>query len=293
MPLHFTKMHGLGNDYVFVSLFDQAVDNPAELAKVISDRHLGVGADGLILVGSPRCEDAHVRMQMFNADGSPGQTCGNGIRCVAKLAHERGWSRANPLRVETDAGVRALEKAVDDAGRVTEVRVDMGAPILDPPRIPVSLDGDRIVDVPVSLAGGAGAVPAADGAGVLTLTAVSMGNPHAVFFTGSLADVPLSDWGPKLERHPLFPERANVHFVQVLAEDRVKVITWERGSGITQACGSGACAVCVAGVLNGKTRRAIDAELPGGVLRIEWDESTDHVFMTGPVTEVFTGTWGA
>lgn len=280
MSLKFTKMHGLGNDYVYVSLFDQAVDDPAELAKVISDRHRGVGGDGLILVGPPQTDDAHVRMQIFNPDGSRAEMCGNGIRCVAKLAYERGWARENPLCVRTDAGVLALDLTLDDAGKVGEVRVDMGPPILDPPKIPVALGGDKIVGMPVPVRGK-----------VLSATCVSMGNPHAVFFADALARVPLSDWGPQLERHQLFPRRINVHFAQVLKPDRVKMVSWERGTGMTQACGTGACAVCVAGVLNDKTARAITAQLPGGELKLEWDEPTNHVFMTGPATEVFTGEW--
>jgi diaminopimelate epimerase len=280
MSLHFTKMHGLGNDYVYVSLFDQRVDDPAAVARAISDRHRGVGADGLILVGPPDSDQAHVRMQMFNADGSRGEMCGNGIRCVAKLAYERGWARENPLRVQTDAGLLALDLTLDDAGRVSAVRVDMGEPVLDPARIPVALGGDKIVGMPVPVRGK-----------VLNATCLSMGNPHAVFFTDALARVPLDEWGPRLERHPLFPRGVNVHFAQVLAKDRVKMITWERGSGQTQACGTGACAVCVAGVLNGKSGRTIKAILLGGELKVEWDEASNHVFMTGPAVEVFTGEW--
>lgn len=280
MPLAFTKMHGLGNDYVYVGLFDQAVDNAVSLAKAISDRHRGVGSDGLILVGPADTPEAHVRMEMYNADGSRAQMCGNGIRCVAKLAYERGWARANPMRVQTDAGMLALELTLDAAGRVEQVRVDMGAPVLDPKRIPVSLAGERIVGV---------AMPLPET--ILSVTCVSMGNPHAVFFVEDLARVPLRQWGPMIERHPLFPERINAHFVQVQKPDQVKMITWERGAGATQACGTGACAVCVAGVLNRLTQRRIRAQLPGGYLTLEWDEATGHVFKTGPATEVFTGVW--
>jgi diaminopimelate epimerase len=263
-----------------MGLFDQTVADPPRLARAISDRHRGVGSDGLILVGPPQAADAHVRMQVFNADGSRAEMCGNGIRCVGKLAYERGWARENPLRVETDAGVKSLDLRLDEAGRVSAVRVDMGEPILDPQKIPVALGGDRVVDM---------AIPLFDK--VLSVTCVSLGNPHAVFFADALVRVPLSDWGPKLERHPLFPQGMNVHFAQVLADDRVNVITWERGSGRTQACGTGACAVCVAGVLNRKTQRSITARLPGGELEIEWDAATNHVFMSGPATEVFTGEW--
>ncbi|MEP0845894.1 MAG: diaminopimelate epimerase [Phycisphaerae bacterium] len=280
MPLQFTKMHGLGNDYVYVSLFDQSVANPVRLAKAISDRHRGVGSDGLILVGPPESADAHARMQMFNADGSRAQMCGNGIRCVAKLAYERGWARSNPLRVQTDAGVLSLDLALDRAGRVEQVRVDMGAPVLDPRQIPVLLPGERVVSA---------AIPLPEK--VLNVTCVSMGNPHAVFFVEDLMQVPLKQWGPMIERHPLFPQRINAHFVQVQSPERVKMATWERGAGATQACGTGASAVCVAGVLNRLTQRKITAQLPGGFLTLEWDEGSGHVFMTGPATEVFTGVW--
>jgi len=280
MPLIFTKMHGLGNDYVFVGLFEQSVAEPARLAKMISDRHRGVGADGLILVGPPPDADTHVRMEMYNADGSRAQMCGNGIRCVAKLTYERGWARANPLRVATDAGVKTLDLTLDDDGHVSAVRVDMGEPVLDPKRIPVALGGEQIVAMPIPLRDK-----------ILSVTCVSMGNPHAVFFTELLARVPLREWGPQLERHPLFPQRINVHFVQVVDAQGVKMATWERGSSLTQACGTGACAVCVAGVLNRKTERAIAAQLPGGELEVAWDEQSNHVFLTGPATEVFTGEW--
>ncbi|MEW6249089.1 MAG: diaminopimelate epimerase [Planctomycetota bacterium] len=324
--LRFTKMHGLGNDYVYISTFDQHVDAPEQLARRISDRHRGVGADGLILVAPPEAPDAHVRMIMFNADGSRAEMCGNGIRCLAKLAWERGLARHNPLRVQTDRGVLTLDLNVDPAGRVREVRVDMGAPVLDPARIPVNLPGGMVVNVPFPLilmrganareagaaAGTAGAAAGAvHAAGPsedaelapprrtpvtaapvnLHLTAVSMGNPHAIFFVDDVAAVPLADWGPRIERHELFPARTNVHFVQVLAPDRVRMITWERGAGATQACGTGASAVGVAGVLNALTQPVITAELPGGELRIEWDPRTKHVYKTGPAEEVFTGEW--
>jgi diaminopimelate epimerase len=280
MSLQFTKMHGLSNDYVYVSLFDQRLEDPGPLARAVSDRHRGIGSDGLILVGPADVKGAHARMQMFNSDGSPGEMCGNGIRCMAKLAYERGWARENPMRVQTGAGVLELNLTLDDAGRVSAIRVDMGEPVLDPTKIPVALSGEKIVGMPVPVRGR-----------VLNATCVSMGNPHAVFFADALARVPLDEWGPKLERHPLFPRGMNVHFAQVVSRGRVKMITWERGSGRTQACGTGACAVCVAGVLNGKSDRAITAVLPGGDLRIEWDEASNHVFMTGPAVEVFTGEW--
>jgi diaminopimelate epimerase len=280
MSLSFTKMHGLGNDYVFISLFDQAVDDAPALARAISDRHCGVGSDGLILVAPPTAPAAHVRMIMYNADGSRAQMCGNGIRCLAKLAYERGLACANPLRVETDAGVLALDLTLDAHEHVTQVRVDMGEPILDPRRIPVAVEARRVVAYPFVL-----------GSTKLPLTCVSVGNPHAVFFVPDVACVPLTQWGPQVERHPLFPARINVHFVQVITPELVHMVTWERGAGATQACGTGASAVCVAGVLNGLTRRAITAELPGGALKLEWDETSNDVYMSGPAVEVFTGVW--
>jgi diaminopimelate epimerase len=280
MPLRFTKMHGLGNDYIFISLFDQAVADPPRLAQAISDRHRGVGSDGLILIAPPGDDDVAARMWMFNADGSRAQMCGNGIRCMAKLLYERGLARHNPLRIATDAGVLTLDLSIGPDDRVAAVRVDMGVPALAPRQIPVALDGQRVVARPLSL-----------GARRLEVTLVSMGNPHAVFFTDRVADVPLASWGPELERHPLFPERINVHFAQVLSRQRVRMVTWERGSGTTQACGTGACAVCVAGVLNDFTQREISVELPGGELDVVWDAATDHVHMAGPATEVFNGEW--
>jgi len=280
MPVKFTKMHGLGNDYVYVSLFDQKLENPDDLARAVSDRHRGVGSDGLILVAPPEVPNAQVRMIMFNVDGSRGQMCGNGIRCGAKLAYDHGLARVNPMRVQTDAGVLSVDLTVGNDGRVREVRVDMGVPILEPRRIPVLAEGDRAIKVPLSVEGD-----------TLLMTCVSMGNPHAVFFERDLGRVPLRDWGPQIENHRVFPERTNVHFVQIVRRDYVGMITWERGSGATQACGTGASAVCVAGVLNGLTDRRITTRLPGGSLQIEWDEESNHVFMTGPAEEVFTGEW--
>lgn len=284
MALKFVKMHGLGNDYVYISTFDQDVANPTALARKISDRHTGIGSDGLILVAPPEHTSgpaaAHVRMIMFNADGSRSEMCGNGVRCVAKFAWDRGLARQNPMLVQTDRGVLTLTLTLDAAGRVDTVRVDMGEPILEPARIPVALAGDRVVRT---------AIPLAER--TLEITCVSMGNPHAVIFVDDVKRVPLRDWGPKLECHPLFPQRVNAHFVQVVEPTHVRMITWERGTGPTQACGTGAAAVCVAGVLANRTHRAIKATLPGGNLDLEWDERTNHVFKTGPATEVYTGEW--
>jgi diaminopimelate epimerase len=280
MPLQFTKMHGLGNDYVYISTFDQRVDDAPRLARRISDRHRGVGSDGLILIAPPTAAAAQVRMIMYNVDGSRGQMCGNGIRCVAKYAFDHGLARSNPLRVETDRGVLDLALTTGADGLVREVRVDMGEPILEPAAMPTTLSGDRIVRRRLDIA-----------EFDLPVTCISMGNPHAIFFHPDVSRIPLQHWGPLVERHPVFPERTNVHFAQVLAPHRVKMVTWERGSGPTLACGTGASAVCVAGVLNGLTASAIIAELPGGELRVEWDRATNHVFMSGPAEEVFSGTW--
>ncbi|MFP4354276.1 MAG: diaminopimelate epimerase [Phycisphaerae bacterium] len=276
--MRFTKMHGIGNDYVYVDGFDQTVQSPAQLAIRMADRHRGVGGDGLILVLPSQTAD--VRMRMFNSDGSEGQMCGNGIRCVAKYAYDHDRARKNPLTVETAAGIKTIELTVDDSDRVTAARVDMGEPILNPADIPARLDGDRAVGV---------AIEAGDR--IWPVTLVSMGNPHAVIYVDDLPAIDLTVLGPPLELHELFPERMNVHFVQVHSDDEVAMATWERGSGITQACGTGASAVCVAGLLTGNSGRAITAHLPGGDLQLEWDENTNHVFMTGPAEEVFSGDW--
>lgn len=303
MSLAFTKMHGLGNDYVYVSVFDQLVSRPARLARAVSDRHRGVGGDGLILVAPPEDPAAHVRMIVYNADGSRAQMCGNGIRCVGKFAYERGLARVNPLRVQTDAGVLELQLRLDRRDRVRGVRVDLGPPILEPRRIPVKLAGDLAVNVelPPLRPRRVGKTPPPRGAGETRpppgppagrrFTAVSMGNPHAVFHVPDVARVPLAEWGPVIASHPLFPEGVNVHFAQVLTAGRVRVVTWERGAGATQACGTGAAAVCVAGALSGRSGRRLVVELPGGELRLEWNERSGHVFMTGPAQEVFTGQW--
>ncbi|MFH1749132.1 MAG: diaminopimelate epimerase [Planctomycetota bacterium] len=277
MPLQFTKMHGLGNDFVIVSLFDQVVDKPAELARLINDRRRGIGADGLILMAPATAADSDVRMEVYNADGSRAGMCGNGLRCAARWAYENGHVQNNPMRINTDAGVLTAELRFDANDNIQAVRTDLGAPILSPQKIPVALSGERVVGVMVPL-------PEA----MLQVTCVSLGNPHAVFFE-HLDDVPLAQWGPLIERHPLFPERTNVHFVQVLDRTHVCILHWERGCGATQACGTGAGATCVAGVLNNLTDRAITAEMPGGALQLEWEESSDHVFQTGPAEEVFTG----
>jgi diaminopimelate epimerase len=276
--MRFTKMHGIGNDYVYISTFDQKVPaDPSKLALAVSDRHCGIGGDGLILIMPSERADA--RMRMFNADGSEGEMCGNGIRCVAKYLYDHDLVRKDQLRIETGRGVLTLDLEVDGT-RARRVRVNMGAPILDAERVPTLLAGDPPIDAPLRIDDRSFAV-----------TAVSTGNPHAVIYVDDVGAFPLETLGPRIEHHPAFPKRVNVHVVQVLTPGEVRMRTWERGSGITLACGTGACGVCVAGVLTGRSDRTILAHLPGGDLELEWSGDHAPVFMTGPATEVFSGEW--
>ena len=281
--MKFTKMHGAGNDYVYVNCFDEPLpDDAPELAHQVSDRNFGIGGDGLILIRPSEVADA--RMQMFNADGSEAEMCGNGVRCVAKYVYDHDIARKNPLRIETGAGVLTLEVELEQ-DKVHRVRVDMGEPILDPSAIPTTLPSNpehngAVVDAKIEI----------DGRNFQS-TCVSMGNPHCVTFVDKLSD----DWvlgiGPKVEVDSRFPSRVNAEFVEVVSRDEVHQRTWERGSGETLACGTGACAVCVAGVLSGRTNRRLLVHLPGGDLEMHWDESNNHVYMTGPAAEVFSGEW--
>ncbi|MEM6458122.1 MAG: diaminopimelate epimerase [Planctomycetota bacterium] len=283
--MRFTKMHGLGNDYVYIDGFTETVADPAALAVAVADRHFGVGGDGLILALPPEVDHsaAHVRMRMFNADGSEAEMCGNGIRCVCKLVHDHRLGppevhTANPMLVETGNGVLSLAYTLGGDGKVETVAVDMGRPVLDLPGVPVDeskLDG-RLE----------GAV------------FVGMGNPHAVLFVDGDRPLEQPELGAELEHHPAFPNRMNVHFVRPrkdrtggLSRTEVDVYHWERGSGATLACGTGACAVAVAGVVTGRTGRTLTAHLPGGALRLEWPADDAAVTMTGPAVEVFTGEW--
>lgn len=281
--MRFTKMHGLGNDYVYVDCFRAPPPaDPAALSRAISDRHFGVGSDGLILIGPSDKADA--RMRMFNADGSEAEMCGNGLRCVAKYVYDHGIARKPRLAIETGRGVLTVDLEVV-ADRVRRVTVNMGEPILRAADIPTTLPGDPPVDVPLAVGGRSFAV-----------TAVSMGNPHAVIYADEEFFRPggpdrVAEFGPHLEHHPAFPRRVNVHFVRVHSPDEVTMRTWERGSGLTLACGTGAAAVCVAGVLTGRTRRHILAHLPGGDLELHWSEADNCVYKTGPAVEVFTGEW--
>lgn len=289
--MRFTKMQGLGNDYVYVDCFSQRVDNPAELAVRISDRHFGVGSDGLILICPSSVADA--RMRMFNADGSESQMCGNGLRCVAKYIFDHqlvdaGTHLSLPgqmtfeasLRIETGRGILTVGLEIGPDGLAKRVCVNMGRPILPARQIPVALDLQQVVDEPFSTDGFSE-----------NMTCVSMGNPHAVFFVDDLDAVDLDRLGPIIENHPLFPQRTNVHFVKVESASELTVRTWERGSGITLACGTGACACTIAGALNGLCQRLVHTHLPGGTLEIQWAEQDDCVYMTGPAVEVFSGDW--
>jgi len=297
--INFAKMHGLGNDYVYVDGSQHPVADAPALARWVSDRHVGVGSDGLIMVEpvSPGV-DADVRMRMFNADGSEGMMCGNGIRCVAKFAVDRGISASQPLRVETRRGVLSVHwRRGGHDGTVSEATVDMGSPILALARVPGAIPGvspaSAVTDfaLPDGFWRQSGAAEGWESACGLDprMTLVSMGNPHAVLWCTDVARVPLDVVGPFAERHPWFPERMNVHFVQVLGPGEVRMRTWERGSGATQACGTGASAVCVAGVLTGRTRSPLLAHLPGGDLVLEWSGGEASVRMTGPAVEVFQG----
>lgn len=274
--MKFTKMHGIGNDYVYVNAFIERVSEPTRLARAMSDRFTGVGSDGLILISPSPAADA--RMEMYNADGSRGRMCGNGIRCVAKYVVEHGIAAGPELRIDTDAGIRSVSCQLS-GGKVESVRVNMGPPILAPLDIPVTVEGDRVVDRDMNIGGK-----------VYPVTCVSMGNPHAVVFVDDPDAIELPIVGPAFEHAPQFPESVNAHFARALSRTHVVARTWERGSGATRACGTGACAIGVAGVLTDRTERCINVSLPGGDLQIEWADD-GCVYMTGPAVEVFTGDW--
>lgn len=276
--MKFTKMQGLGNDYVYVNCFSEKVPDPSELAVRISDRHFGVGSDGLILICPS--DKADFEMVMYNADGSRGEMCGNGIRCVAKYVYDYGLTDKTSISVETLGGIKYLDLTVED-GKVKLVKVDMGRPILTPSEIPVEAEGERAVDEPIETDGKE-----------YRMTCVSMGNPHAVIFVDEdVKDIPLEMIGPKFENHKRFPNRINTEFARVLDRKTVEMRVWERGSGETLACGTGACAVAVSCILNGMTEDNVTVKLLGGDLQIEWDREKDTVYMTGPAEVVFDGVW--
>ncbi len=272
--LRFTKMHGIGNDYVYVDCFREVVENAPALARRVSPRRTGIGADGLILIGPSTVADC--RMEMYNADGSRGEMCGNGIRCVGKYVYDHHIARKDTLRVETDAGVKTL-RLHTVKGTVATVTVDMGEPILDGPRIPVAAEG-TIIDYPLTLDETA-----------YRVTCVSLGNPHCVVFVPAVEELPLDALGPRFEHHAFFPKRVNTEFVEVRGRENLRIRVWERGSGETAACGTGACAALVAAVLTERADRQARVHLNGGVLELSWQRSDNHVMMTGPAEEVFSG----
>jgi diaminopimelate epimerase len=275
MKLPFTKMHGISNDYVYVNAFVTQVPDAPAVARKVSDRRTGVGGDGLILICPS--ETAHARMEMYNADGSRGAMCGNGIRCVGKFMFDHGLAKANPLRIDTDSGQKVLYLELKD-NKVARVTVDMGEPILDGPRIPVAATG-RVINHPLEVDGRS-----------YDVTCVSMGNPHCVTFVDAVDPLELEKIGPKFEHHAFFPQRVNTEFIRIVSPTELDMRVWERGSGETWACGTGACAAAVAAALNKKAGRRVTVHLRGGDLEIEWREENNHVYMTGPAEEVFEGT---
>ncbi len=275
MRLKFTKMHGCGNDYVYVNGFQQEIDNPARVSEFISDRHMGIGSDGLIIIKPSKVAD--FAMAMYNADGSEGAMCGNGVRCIAKYVYEYGLTDKTEISLETKAGIKHLSLTVSD-GKVSMVKVNMGSPILSPKEIPIEYDKERVVNEPIEVDGRE-----------YRITAVSMGNPHAVVFVEDTEKLNLMELGPGFEQHEIFPDRVNTEFVQIIDRENVNMRVWERGSGETLACGTGTCATVVACVLNGLTDNEVTVHLRGGDIMVKYDEEDNIVWMTGPATVVFDG----
>ncbi|MBR3810958.1 MAG: diaminopimelate epimerase [Agathobacter sp.] len=273
--MKFIKLHGCGNGYIFVNLFEETLDNPAEMSIKVSDHHFGIGSDGLITIGPS--EIADFTMHIYNADGSEAEMCGNGVRCLGKYVYDHGLTDKTEVAVETGAGIKLLTLNVED-GKVKTVRVDMGEPIIKPEQIPVLAEGELVIQEPITV-----------GDREWKMTCVSMGNPHAVVFVDDVKNFPLEKYGPLFENHERFPKRTNTEFVKVVSKTEAYMRVWERGSAETWACGTGTCATVVACILNGLTDRKVLVHLLGGDLVIEWDEETNHVFMTGPATEVFNG----
>ena len=273
--MKFTKMHGCGNDYVYVNCFEETVKNPEEDAKIVSDRHYGIGSDGLILICPS--DKADFRMAMYNLDGSEGKMCGNGVRCIAKYVYDHHLTDKTRISLETLGGIKYLDLNIKN-GKVETVVVDMGEPVLTPEDIPVAVSGDRAVNIPLEVDGK-----------VWYMTCISMGNPHAVVFVDNTKDLDLEKIGPKFEKHPIFPEQVNTEFVHVIDRHTVDMRVWERGSGETLACGTGACATAMACILNHMTDDEVLIHLLGGDLLIRYDRETNHIFMTGPAAEVFSG----
>lgn len=287
--MKFTKMHGTGNDYIYIDCFEEKVENPAKLAVKLSDRHFGIGGDGIILI-FPSAE-ADCRMDMYNADGSRGKMCGNGIRCVAAYMVDQKRINKTEMTVETQSGIKKIRLNLKN-GMLQDVTVNMGAPVLTPELIPVRPEriSDHGMNIKKDPAGGyIVSEPISTEYGTLFITCVSMGNPHAILFVDDVASAPVEKVGRYLEHHPAFPEGTNVEFIELIDDETVRMRVWERGSGETLACGTGACASVVACVLNGKTKRQVRVRLTGGDLGISWDEKDGSVYMTGPAKRVFTG----
>lgn len=273
--MKFTKMHGLGNDYVYVNCFEEKIDNPPAVARFVSDRHFGIGSDGLIMINPSKTAD--FEMEMYNADGSRGEMCGNGIRCVAKYVYDYGLTDKTQISVETLGGIKYLDLTVED-GKVSLVKVDMGKPELEADLIPIISEREQVIDEPIEVDGKE-----------YHMTGVSMGNPHVVIYVDDVKGLDLEKIGSKFENHERFPKRINTEFVHCIDRQTVEMRVWERGSGETLACGTGACAVAVSSILNNLTDTQVTVKLLGGDLQIEWNREKDRVFMTGPATVVFDG----
>ena len=274
--MKFTKMHGCGNDYVYVNCFKETIENPNEAAKFVSDRHFGIGSDGMICIHPS--DKADFRMAMYNSDGTEGAMCGNGVRCIAKYVYDYGLTDKTTITIETKGGIKELDLTVED-GKVTWVNVDMEAPVLDADKIPVIYDEEnKVIDKPVLVDGRE-----------YRITCVSMGNPHGVVFVDYVDDLDIEKLGPMFENHPMFPDRVNTEFIQVVDDHTIKMRVWERGAGETLACGTGACASAYASYLNKKTGKKVLVHLLGGDLQIEYDEEKHTIFMKGPATKVFDG----
>lgn len=273
--MKFTKMQGLGNDYIYVNCLEEEIPNPNEVSKFVSDRHFGIGSDGLVLICPSHVAD--FKMRMFNSDGSESEMCGNAIRCVGKYVYDNRFTQKTIVNIETLAGIKVLELRIKN-DLVDQVRVDMGEPILKSEKIPVNLTTDRVIKHPVQILDK-----------TFYITAVSMGNPHAVSYIDDVDGFDLHKYGPVMETNELYPRKINAEFVKVIDNKTLKMRVWERGAGETLACGTGACAVLVASVMNGLVERASTVKLLGGDLFIEWDEKDNHVYMTGPAVKVFEG----
>lgn len=275
--MKFTKMHGAGNDYIYVNGFVETIKDPAAFAIKYSDRHKGIGSDGLVMImPSETCD---FRMRMFNADGSESEMCGNASRCIGKYVYDKGLTKKTSVTLETLAGIKVLELVLGDDNKVNTVTVDMGEPILEGKAIPTIFDEPKIINKPVRF----------DEKIDYNITTVSMGNPHAVIYQNNIAELNLPEIGPIIENATIFPRRTNTEFIEVVNSDYIKMRVWERGSGETLACGTGACAAVVAGVLNGKNNRKTTVELLGGELTIEWRTEDNHVYLTGGATTVYEG----